>query len=238
MKVITVKQPWASLIVYGWGKDIENRDWKLPQAMIRQRVGIHSSKRLDPAEAEAAQRLIEDNGIALPEGDYYADPFFYSDLARFPLGCVLGTVLISDCVRYSKSPWFIGEYGFVLADPQPFKDPIPAKGALGFWEWEPPRTCMCFAGIQATKIINPADPKGPLIRQECPCPICRPKDFAAWCKRPTRTYDSASVPAPQAPAPGEFTIKPHPEGWAWVPEATFIEIASKQSSRSRQGRSP
>ena len=27
MKAITIKQPWASLIVYGL-KDIENRNWK------------------------------------------------------------------------------------------------------------------------------------------------------------------------------------------------------------------
>ena len=39
MKAITIRQPWASLIVHGI-KDIENRSW---QTNFRGRVLIHSS---------------------------------------------------------------------------------------------------------------------------------------------------------------------------------------------------
>ena len=42
MKVITIKQPWASLIVHGI-KDIENRTWPCPKKDLGQRVLIHSS---------------------------------------------------------------------------------------------------------------------------------------------------------------------------------------------------
>ena len=42
MKVISIKQPWASLIAHGI-KDIENRTWKCPQKYIGQRVLIHAS---------------------------------------------------------------------------------------------------------------------------------------------------------------------------------------------------
>ena len=42
MKAISIKQPWAYLIVYGI-KDIENRTWACPKKYIGQRVLIHSS---------------------------------------------------------------------------------------------------------------------------------------------------------------------------------------------------
>ena len=42
MKAITIKQPWASLIVHGI-KNIENRTWSCPKKYLGQRVLIHSS---------------------------------------------------------------------------------------------------------------------------------------------------------------------------------------------------
>ena len=42
MKAITIKQPWASLIVHGI-KDIENRSWACPWKYIGHRVLIHAS---------------------------------------------------------------------------------------------------------------------------------------------------------------------------------------------------
>ncbi len=41
MKALTVRQPWASLIVLGI-KTIETRSWKLPAAMVGQRIAIHA----------------------------------------------------------------------------------------------------------------------------------------------------------------------------------------------------
>lgn len=35
MKVITVRQPWASAIIWG-GKNIENRTWKPPKSLIEE----------------------------------------------------------------------------------------------------------------------------------------------------------------------------------------------------------
>ena len=42
MKAITIKQPWASLIVHGF-KNIENRTWACPEKYIGHRVLIHAS---------------------------------------------------------------------------------------------------------------------------------------------------------------------------------------------------
>ena len=43
MKTLSVRQPWAWLIVYG-GKDIENRSWRTP---YRGPLLIHAGKRID-----------------------------------------------------------------------------------------------------------------------------------------------------------------------------------------------
>ena len=40
---------------------------------------------------------------------------------------------IVDCVAASDSPWFVGDYGFVLRNPVSFETPIPCRGALSFW---------------------------------------------------------------------------------------------------------
>ena len=41
MKALTVRQQWASRIIWGF-KDLENRDWRLPPGIIGQCVAIHA----------------------------------------------------------------------------------------------------------------------------------------------------------------------------------------------------
>lgn len=43
MKILSVKQPWACLIIEGI-KPIDNRNWRCPEKYIGQRIGIHASK--------------------------------------------------------------------------------------------------------------------------------------------------------------------------------------------------
>jgi hypothetical protein len=43
VKAITVRQPWAWLIVNG-GKNVENREWMLAIDLIGERVGLHAAK--------------------------------------------------------------------------------------------------------------------------------------------------------------------------------------------------
>lgn len=45
MKAITIKQPFATLIVDGV-KDVENRSWVLPKKYIGERVLIHASSKI------------------------------------------------------------------------------------------------------------------------------------------------------------------------------------------------
>jgi hypothetical protein len=47
-------------------------------------------------------------------------------------GAIIGTVRLVDVVDDSDSPWAIpGQMHWLLADPQPWHAPIPAKGDLG-----------------------------------------------------------------------------------------------------------
>lgn len=119
MKALSIRQPWAWLIVHA-GKDIENRTWP---TRFRGRVLIHASKGVTRSEYDEACWFMGEQGI-----DYGRLPLF-DDLQR---GGIIGEAEIVDCVTESKSPWFAGPYGFVLrnAKPLPFR---PCKGALGFF---------------------------------------------------------------------------------------------------------
>ena len=138
MKTITVRQPWAWLIVrpdltvpverekaYAAGriKDIENRSWG---TKVRGRVLIHAAKGMTRTEYDDVAYWLssddrQDLGITLPS---------FEDLNR---GGVIGSVEIIDCLTQSDSRWFFGKYGFLLkaSQPLPFRT---IKGQLGFFD--------------------------------------------------------------------------------------------------------
>lgn len=135
MRALTVRQPYAAAIAY-LGKDIENRDWKLPAGMLGQRVAIHASKALVfNDELQDAWGFVADQ--LTPEIWAAAAPWFptgkFQDL-KAGCGCILAFATLSACVEASESPWFVGTHGFVLTDIRPLAKPVgPIKGALGFW---------------------------------------------------------------------------------------------------------
>ena len=52
------------------------------------------------------------------------------------LRAIVGEVTITDCVDSSSSPWFCGPYGFLLSSLIVYKDAIPYRGQLGFFQVE------------------------------------------------------------------------------------------------------
>src|ERR1700751_1203203 len=99
MKILSIRQPWASLIVSGI-KDVENRTWR---TNYRGPVLVHASLRADD----------------IPSVDLvlYYGAFPPSDQAR---GGIVGVVDIVDCVRPYSSRWYApGCWGFVLANARP-----------------------------------------------------------------------------------------------------------------------
>jgi hypothetical protein len=115
---ISIMQPWAGLIVHG-RKDIENRSWP---TRFRGPVLIHAGKKWD---ADAQDDL--DAGLHPVTGEHLDKAGL-----TFDRGGIVGVAEIVDCVTASTSPWFVGEYGFVIrnARPLPFR---PCRGQLGFF---------------------------------------------------------------------------------------------------------
>ena len=117
---LSIRQPWAALVVLGF-KDIENRSWP---SRFRGRVLIHAGKQVDRDFDWAWLRTT--TGIDTP-------------LNHNLTGGIVGEAEIVDCVMVSGSPWFFGEYGFVLrnARPLPF---APCRGMLGFFSPQLPHS--------------------------------------------------------------------------------------------------
>lgn len=118
---LSIRQPWAWLILNA-GKDIENRDWR---TNFRGRVLIHASKSCAKSEYENAIDFMVDRGI-----DRLAANL--PSIDQFERGGIIGSAEIVDCTDHSASPWFVGDFGFVLRNPKPLPF-VPWKGQLGFF---------------------------------------------------------------------------------------------------------
>ena len=125
MKAITIKQPWASLIVYGI-KEIENRNWR---TNFRGRILIHSSAKGDIAKFGCLQPNQRLKVLNTP-----ISRICFNDL---PFGSIIGSVEIVDCVQNHPSIWADkGVYNWVLANPILFKKTFEnVKGKLSFWDY-------------------------------------------------------------------------------------------------------
>lgn len=126
MKVLTIKQPWATLIMQA-DKRFEFRSW---QTKYRGDLLIHAGKGIDK---EAMKRLSK----YIPE-----------DL---PAGKILGKVVLVNCIKcddnfkemclkenkdvYDKST-FVEKYAWQLDNIEVFDEPIEAKGKLSLWEYK------------------------------------------------------------------------------------------------------
>jgi hypothetical protein len=110
MKILTVRQPWASLIVAGI-KDVENRSWR---TNYRGRLGIHAGSRVDQDALDAYGHLLD---------------------GELPRGALIGSVTVVDCVENSRSKWAIpGQWHWLLADAEKLAHPRPMPGQLGLWQ--------------------------------------------------------------------------------------------------------
>ena len=126
MKVLTIKQPWATLIMQG-DKRFEFRSWK---TNYRGELLIHAGKGIDK---EAMKRLSK----YIPE--------------NLPSEKILGKVKLVDCIEMSTEfkeillkenkdiytdSSFKENYGWKLENVEVFDKPIETKGKLGLWEYK------------------------------------------------------------------------------------------------------
>jgi len=119
MKALSIKQPFAELILQG-RKKIELRKWN---THFRGEFLIHASKTPDRKSMKK---------------------FGFKDL---PCGCLVGRANLVEVKKYENRKelqkdknlhladelW--GNYGFVLKDVKKIK-PIPARGSLNFWNFD------------------------------------------------------------------------------------------------------
>lgn len=131
MKTLSIKQPWASLIMCGV-KRVENRTWSTPH---RGPLLIHASGKYD----HAGVTFLEEKGIAHLSAD------------DAPRGAILGTVELVDVVdsrrqqslfdngdehNLDEDPLAFGPVCWIVTDPRPLAEPIPTKGKLSLWEYD------------------------------------------------------------------------------------------------------
>lgn len=90
MKALTVRQPWASLIVAGL-KDVENRSWRAPEWIVGERIAIHSAARRDTPERAAHAAVLA--GEVVAGGHFLA----LDAQAAHACGVVLGSVEVVGC---------------------------------------------------------------------------------------------------------------------------------------------
>lgn len=123
MKCLSIRQPWAHLIIHG-GKNIENRTWT---TKYRGRFLVHASKGMTRKEYDEAFRYA----VAI-DSRFYRDFPAFEDLDR---GGVIGSVELTGVVllHERQSPWHMADcIGFQLVNPKPIPF-IPLKGRLGFF---------------------------------------------------------------------------------------------------------
>lgn len=124
--VLSIRQPWAWLIVNGY-KTVENRTWR---TKYRGRLYIHASQRPDFDFATTDEFRVElaEIGIVLPN--------------HFDLGGIVGVANLIDCVATCTdeydADWHQPDMiAWVLRDSQPLPF-YPVKGRLNLFHLDYP----------------------------------------------------------------------------------------------------
>ena len=92
--------------------------------MDLRRIAIHAATGMRKVEYDWAVWRMDQDGVRVPHP---------TDLPR---GAIIGAGDVVDIVTESDSPWFGGPCGLVLENPVGC-EPIPSKGALGYFRWSP-----------------------------------------------------------------------------------------------------
>ncbi len=130
MKVLSLIEPWASLIKEG-KKVIETRSWN---TTYRGELYIHASmKKIKKNDEHIAELLELIPNVDMGYGNIickcklvdcvYMDEDFLSKIKK-------------DKQEYLCGEYSIGRYAWVLEDVEPLATPIPTKGHLSIWNYE------------------------------------------------------------------------------------------------------
>lgn len=153
MKALTLTQPWATLVAIG-AKRIETRSWP---TSFRGQIAIHAAKSFPGSAKDMCTARFFCRVLGWPEAPPQLTQEWIDDNSRriksLPVGCVLATAMLVNCIETSLIRRYVspfteqeegfgdytpGRFGFLLENVIQLAAPVPAKGALGLWEWEPP----------------------------------------------------------------------------------------------------
>jgi hypothetical protein len=135
--VITLWQPWASLIADGY-KTVETRTHNKFKGLKGQIIGIHAGKQYDYGCWNDAQV------VPFP---FITKEAYGVDVV--PYGAIICTAVVTDVreLHSDKSEWLaaclpyrhiglVSRFGLFLEDINKFDNPIPMKGQQGVWYCE------------------------------------------------------------------------------------------------------
>lgn len=129
MKVLTLREPWASLIGENI-KKIETRSWF---TNYRGELYIHAGIAKIPAKDERKNRLAQELKGTFHFGTIFAkctlsDCILIDD--KFAESIKQSDFLCYDCGNFTP-----GRYAWILENIE-YITPIPAKGQLGLWNYD------------------------------------------------------------------------------------------------------
>ncbi|MFJ7999035.1 ASCH domain-containing protein [Streptomyces sp. NPDC096310] len=119
MRALTIRQPWADAIAHGT-KRTENRTRKAPAKRIGTRILIHAGAAYD----SMGRFIITDRNALNSWPDTRGAIIAVATLtsSHFAAGC---------CCKGWGEP---NVHHWMLTDVTALPEPVPAKGALGFWK--------------------------------------------------------------------------------------------------------
>lgn len=139
MSALSVIQPWAYCIV-SEGKNVENRPRVSHQ---RGTFAIHASMGRDQDRFDWAKQAY---GLRI-------------DIDEVAFGAIVGFATLVDVIKKrdvtrNTKKWFVGTYGYVLADMIALPKPVPISGMLGFWTLKGAPLRKCLDQLSAKQIAR------------------------------------------------------------------------------------
>jgi hypothetical protein len=154
MKVLSLTQPWATLVAIG-AKRIETRSF---QRSYRGPLAIHAAQGLKSVGGvDGLLDLCRREPFRSALGSLLTDDTRpgWITTAKIPRGVIIAVCDVVECGRitddgvlfangryYPETPehefgdYTPGRYAWLLSNTRALPEPIPAKGALGLWEYD------------------------------------------------------------------------------------------------------
>ena len=132
MKALSVKQPWASLIIGGI-KDVENRTWQVTD--LPATVLIHTGVSIDRDAVDFLENDLSEMGFKTINNILMGN---IPDFQDMPRSAILGYATIEQCAQNYPSDWASpGQFHWVIKDVHVFDQPITGiRGQLGLYNYQ------------------------------------------------------------------------------------------------------